>query len=219
MNRVLRARLAQRLATPEHALVHRIAALLLEYPGPDVLGQLPDLRAAVAALPARFRDPLTTLIDHLADGEPTELAAQYVETFDLKRRCCPYLTYYSCGDTRKRGVALVGLLQVYRAAGVEMDAPELPDHLCVLLEFAAVADQAAGIRLLLQHRAGLELLRLALFDVGSPYAAALTAVSATLPPLSGPDHEAVLRLAAEGPPEEEVGLEPFGPPEYMGGRT
>lgn len=36
-----------------------------------------------------------------------ELAAHYGATFDLKRRCCPYLTYYTYGDTRKRGMALL----------------------------------------------------------------------------------------------------------------
>jgi nitrate reductase molybdenum cofactor assembly chaperone NarJ/NarW len=40
-------------------------------------------------------------------------------------------------------------------------------------------------------------------------------VSATLPPLGGREHDAVRRLAAQGPPEEEVGLAPFAPPEYM----
>jgi nitrate reductase delta subunit len=43
----------------------------------------------------------------------------------------------------------------------------------------------------------------------------LKAVSATLPPLAGDDREAVMKLAAQGPPAEEVGLAPFAPPEYM----
>ncbi|MFF4737038.1 hypothetical protein ACFY2W_14295 [Streptomyces sp. NPDC001262] len=39
----------------------------------------------------------------------------------------------------------------------------------------------------------------------------LDSVRATLPPLTGDEHTAVARLAAEGPPEEEVGLAPFAP--------
>ena len=89
----------------------------------------------------------------------------------------------------------------------------------MLLEFAATADAQAGRRLLLEHRAGLELLRLALGDAGSTYVEALNAVCATLPPLAGTDREAVARLAAQGPPGEDVGLEPFAPPDYMGART
>ena len=88
----------------------------------------------------------------------------------------------------------------------------------MVLEFAATVDAAAGTRLLLEHRAGLELLGLALTDAGSPYAAAIAAVSATLPPLHGSVRDAVARLAAEGPPGEEVGLDPFVPPEVSGAR-
>ena len=92
---------------------------------------------------------------------------------------------------------------------------ELPDHLGVVLEFGATADLAAARVLLLEHRAGLELLRLALEDAHSPWAHVLQSVSATLPPLAGDDREAVMKLAAQGPPAEEVGLAPFAPPEYM----
>ena len=74
---------------------------------------------------------------------------------------------------------------------------------------------ASAWQLLLDHRAGVELLRLALTDAGSPWSHVAQAVCATLPPLHGDDRDAVLRLAAEGPPGEEVGLAPFAPPEYM----
>lgn len=212
MNRVARATAAHRLATREHALTYRLAALLLEYPTPDLLGLLPDVRASTVELAPGLAAPLRRLADHLVGTPLPRLQEEYVETFDLRRRCSLYLTYYAYGDTRKRGVALVEFKQAYRAAGAEIDGDELPDHLCVVLEFAATADVESGIRLLLAHRAGLELLRLALEDSRSPYADALAAVCATLPPLGGDEREAVARLAAEGPPGEEVGLEPFMPP-------
>ena len=214
MNRLRRRRAAQEASSREHAVVHRAAALLLEYPTTDLLGLLPQIRAASEELGEPFRPLLTRLADHLASRPLGELEAEYVTTFDLKRRCSLYLTYYAYGDTRKRGVALVEFKQAYRSAGFEMEAEELPDHLCAVLELAATAGEEhreAGIRLLLEHRAGLELLRLALTDSGSPYADALVAVSATLPPLEGDDRAAVARLAAEGPPGEGVGLEPYGP--------
>ena len=201
------------------ALTYQIAALTLGYPDDALLAQLPQLRAAAQTLPDEQGVALTTLVDHLASGSATSLAADYVALFDLRRRCCPYLTYFAHGDTRKRGVALVQFKSAYRRAGLELSDEELPDHICVVLEFAATADLDAGRKLLLNHRAGLELLRLALRDAGSPYAHALSAVSATLPRLRGDEHDAVARLAAEGPPAEEVGLEPFAPPEYMGART
>ena len=210
------------MSTPtarQTALTYQIAALTLGYPDDDLLARLPQLRAAAQTLPDEHGDALTTLVDHLGGETATSLAADYVALFDLRRRCCPYLTYFAHGDTRKRGVALLQFKSAYRRAGLELSDEELPDHVCVVLEFAATADLDAGRKLLLNHRAGLELLRLALRDAGSPYAHALSAVSATLPRLRGDEHDAVARLAAEGPPAEEVGLEPFAPPEYMGART
>jgi len=207
-----------RLEPRERAVAHRIAGLVLDYPDDELLARLPELRAAARALPDPLGDPLCRVVDHLDRTPLPELAADYVATFDLRRRCCLYLTYYAYGDTRKRGIALLGFKQAYRAADLELTADELPDHLSVLLEFTATEDQDTGTRLLLEHRAGLELLRLALTDAHSPYADAVAAVSSTLPPLAGPDRAAVARLAAEGPPGEDVGLEPFAPPDYMGAR-
>ncbi|MFC5382027.1 nitrate reductase molybdenum cofactor assembly chaperone [Aquipuribacter nitratireducens] len=200
------------------ALVYQVASRLLGYPDEQLLAQLPLLRDAVDQLPQPARTQLGSLLEHLAGSEPTALGAEYVGTFDLRRRCCPYLTYYAYGDTRKRGVALLAFTHAYKAAGLVMHPDELPDHLCVVLEFAATADLDVGRRLLLDHRAGLELMRLSLADAASPWAGALAAVTGTLPPLRGDEREAVRRLAAEGPPEEEVGLEPFAPPDYMGAR-
>lgn len=186
------------------ALTHRIAALLLDYPTAELVARVPDLRA-VAPTPA-----FGPLLDHLESTPLNALTAQYVDTFDLHRKVCLHLTYYAYGDTRERGMALLAFKRAYRAAGLEVSPDELPDHLCVVLEFSATEDVEAGTRLLLEHRAGLELLRLALVDRGSPWSGALTAVCATLPPLRGDEREAVARLAAEGPPGEQVGLEPYG---------
>lgn len=219
MSRASRLLKGHAMTETQRALTHRIAAFLLDYPDRELLDRLPVLRTATAALPPAVRDNLRILIDHLSSTSLPESTADYVVTFDLRRRCCLYLSYYAFGDTRKRGVALLTFQQAYRRAGVELEAQELPDHLGVLLEFAATTDADAGVGLLLTHRAGLELLRLALVDGDSPYAGALAAVCATLPPLVGPEREAVEKLAAEGPPGEDVGLEPFAPPDYMGANT
>ncbi|MCB2178210.1 MAG: nitrate reductase molybdenum cofactor assembly chaperone [Actinomycetales bacterium] len=210
MRPTARRRAARELATAENAAVYRLAAALLAYPTEQQRALLPEIREAASALPEHLVRPLVSVVDHLGDGPLTDVAAQYVATFDLKRRHSLYLTYFAYGDTRKRGVALVEFKTACRAAGFEVVSGELPDHLCVVLELAAAAPEV-GVDLLLRHRAGLEVLRLALLDDHSPWAGALVAVSATLPTLTGDDHDAVARLAAEGPPEEEVGLDPFTP--------
>jgi nitrate reductase delta subunit len=199
-------------------VVRQVAGLTLGYPDEQLLARLPMLRAAVDTLPGAPGGALAGLLDHLAGTPPEQLAADYVATFDLSRRHALHLTYFTHGDTRKRGLALLRIKQTYRRFGFVLDDAELPDHLAVVLEFAATVDADAGTRLLLEHRAGLELLGLALTEARSPYAAAVTAVSATLPPLHGSVRDAVVRLAAEGPPGEEVGLDPFVPPEVSGAR-
>jgi len=192
-----------------HQVTWQCASVLLGYPDERLLGDLPTVRAAAGGLPAGMGEPLLRVADHLGAAPLEQRQAEYVETFDQRRRCNLFLTYFAHGDTRKRGLALLRFQQVYREAGLERDGSELPDHLCVVLEFATI-DPERGRALLLDHRAGLEVLRLALADEGSGWAGALEAVCATLPPLRGDEWDAVRRLAAEGPPAEEVGLTPYG---------
>jgi nitrate reductase delta subunit len=203
-------------------MVWRIAALVLDYPAQQTLDMLDELHAGAVALPAPAGPALVSFVEHLRRTPPIELAAYYVETFDLRRRNCLHLSYYAFGDTRKRGMALLRFMHAYRAAGGELGEHELPDHLTVVLEFAATVDPVAGRRLLVEYRPVVELLKLSLQECQSPYAAVLEAVCATLPELNVADRRRVAELAAEGPPEEEVGLEPFAMDptlqEHMGGR-
>lgn len=200
----------------ELATAWQVASLLLGYPDEEMLERRPLFRRAVEGLPASAAEPLGRFLDHLDATPLRDLETDYVATFDHRKRCCLYLTYYAYGDTRKRGMALLRFKRAYEAAGLVLDEGELPDHLAVVLEFAATGDLAEGRRLLLEHRAGVELLRLALTEARSPWAPVLEAVSATLPPLTGRDEDAVARLIAEGPPEEEVGLAPYGGAEPSG---
>jgi nitrate reductase molybdenum cofactor assembly chaperone NarJ/NarW len=202
--------------TPTHTkTAWQLQSLLLGYPDAELAQKFGMIRRAAASLPAPVGKPLTAFLDH-ADCTPlADLAIDYVATFDHRKRCCLFLTYYAHGDTRNRGIALLKLKQTYAAAGLRLTDDELPDHLAVLLEFAATDNLDNGLRLLTEHRAGLELLRLALSDDHSPWRHVLMSVSATLPPLRGDERDAVARLAAAGPPEEQVGLAPFAPPEYL----
>jgi nitrate reductase delta subunit len=202
------------------ATARQVSSLLLGYPDEELVGRLPLLRAAVAPLPMEWAGPLGRFLDHVETTPLADQQAAYVDTFDLRRRCSLYLTYYAYGDTRKRGMALLQFKHLYGRAGLVLTDGELPDHLAVVLEFTATGDAVRGERLLHEHRAGLELIRLALEERRSPYASVLQAVCATLPPVRAEDREAVLRLAREGPPTEEVGLDPYGatpfaPPEYI----
>lgn len=187
---------------------------LLDYPTGELLDQLGTLEELVAG-----NGDLKGLIAELRTRELQTLQAEYVETFDHARKCALYLTYYAYGDTRRRGAALVQFKDAYRAAGAEWDEScgELPDHLCAVLQFGATVDPVAALQLLQDHRAGLEMLRIALSgwrnrdgSTGSPWHAAVVAVCHTLPPLQGDEADAVRRLIEQGPPAEEVGLGGYG---------
>ncbi|HET7305970.1 MAG TPA: nitrate reductase molybdenum cofactor assembly chaperone [Segeticoccus sp.] len=193
--------------------LYQAASLLLQYPDEQLLERADLLLSVAAGQPPAVAAGLQALLEQLTTRPLVDVQSDYVQVFDLKRRCCPYLTYYAHGDTRTRGMALLNFKSAYRRAGVVLDDRELPDHLAVVLEFAATVDLDEGRRLLLENRAGLELLRLALRDTGSAYEAVLAAVSATLPTLRGDEEQAVRKLVAQGPPQEDVGLEPYGLPE------
>jgi nitrate reductase molybdenum cofactor assembly chaperone NarJ/NarW len=186
-----------------------LLSFLLRYPDERVVAACADVHALD---PGPVRDALERFV---AEWRPP-YAEHYVETFDLRRRASLNLTYYAHGDTRERGMALLRLKKLYRAAGLPLESAELPDHLTVMLAFAALAGEGQGEALLAEHRPAVELLRLSLHDLGSPYAHVLDAVAALLPRLTVRDRAEVARLAREGPPEEAVGLEPYGPPEATG---
>ncbi|MFG2037097.1 nitrate reductase molybdenum cofactor assembly chaperone [Dactylosporangium sp. NPDC048998] len=188
-----------------------LISLLLTYPDAELLGAGDELRAAAARLEDETaRQQTGEFLDWLLGTTPIEVERHYVQTFDLRRRCGLYLTYYLHGDTRKRGMALLMLKQRYRAHGLRLADGELPDLLPVVLEFAAAAGPGDGEAPLRQHRQGLELLRTALAESGTPYRLLLDLVCALLPELTDADRAAVAALAVDGPPTESVGLDTIG---------
>jgi nitrate reductase delta subunit len=194
----------------------KLASVLLQYPTValfDGLEELDEFTATAGPKPAR--ESFQRFLGWLKSTPPNQVAEHYVETFDLRRRCTLYLTYYRYGDTRKRGMAMVTFKAAYRDAGFVPDDDELPDYLPMVLDFAALCPK--GERLLGSHRTDLELLGRGLTAAESPYAELITAVSATLPKLGKQALDQVRSAWESGPPQEEVGLEPFAPPEYLSG--
>ncbi|MFN8215725.1 MAG: nitrate reductase molybdenum cofactor assembly chaperone [Solirubrobacterales bacterium] len=199
-------------------LTYRLCSLLLQYPDDELAAAEPELRIAVDGLPnSAPRIALEAFFSWWQATEPLARAQHYVEALDLNKRSGLYLTFYSDGDKRERGSALVRLKQLYRAAGLPLEGTELPDYLPVMLEFAAGAPGGRGEIVLREHRAALELVRLSLRDLASPYAHLLDAVCSTVGEPSAAERALAGRLAAGGPPQELVGLEPFAPPEVMPG--
>ena len=202
---------------PETAIsAYKLASLLLQYPTMALVDGIAELDAAAAQTsPKASREAFARFLGWLRATPPTEVAQHYVETFDLRRRCALYLTYYRYGDTRNRGMSMILFKSAYRAAGLDPTEDELPDYLPMVLDFAALSPR--GEALLRRHRADLELLRRALEQAGTPYADVVVAVAAQLPKLGRRELGLVRAAWDSGPPREDVGLEPFAPPEYLTG--
>lgn len=190
----------------DRALAHQAASLLLQYPDEQLLQRVPMLRAVLTELPGSVAEPLGRFLDYLEATPLPESQQHYVATIDMRRRSCLYLSFWSHGDTRLRGRAILRFKEAYLAAGLDMGDEELPDHLAVVLEFAATGDQDAGLELLTENRAAIELIRSALHHVGTPYAQVIDAVCETLPPVGKDVLSKAARIAAQGPPQELVGL-------------
>ena len=198
-------------------VVHQVCAWALGYPDEQMLGQLPLLRRALGEQPAgEAVSRLQSALDRLEAGDAEQLRTAYVELFDLHRTQTLYLSYWTDGDTRRRGETLAGFKQRYRDSGFLVDlGGELPDYLPMVLEYAAMADPVRGVELLQEYRASLELIRLALLerptDQAGAYADVLTALCATLPGDSPADRASAMAMAPPhlrgGPPAESVGLD------------
>lgn len=190
-------------------LVWQAASLLLAYPDDGLAGRLDaveELLSHVSGAPAAL---LGQTVAALRATEPMTAAMDYVATFDMRRRATMYLTYWTAGDTRNRGREMLAFATTYREAGVQPPGGEAPDHLAVVLEFAATVDPDAGRRLLNQHRVPIDVLRGALADAKSPYEPTVAAVCETLPDATDQEVRRAERLAQAGPPAEAVGLQPF----------
>ncbi len=185
------------------------ASWLLWYPDEKLVARLDGIAAAVQELTPRYAAPLRVFIDYLDATPLLEVQAHYVATFDMKRKACAYLTYWTDGDTRNRGRAILRFKQAYLASGFDAGAVELADHLAVVLEFAAVGDRLTGDALLAEHSGPIHLLRDALAKLESAYVHVLDGIIATLPEPTAEIKARMAQLAAVGPPAEMVGLEAY----------
>lgn len=194
------------LSKTDAAVAHMAASILLDYPSEERRARFPVVAESVTRLPHPLRTAFETFLAAADAMGRQELEVHFIQTFDTKRKCCPYLSYYAAGDTRRRGMALVRFIEAYRAAGWEPAADELPDYLPMVLEFSALSDSPIAGELLSAHRDGIEVLRTALETIASPYAHVLEAVSLSLPKIDEETRQRYLALVNEGPPAETVGL-------------
>ncbi|MGX1161289.1 respiratory nitrate reductase chaperone NarJ [Arthrobacter sp. SLBN-100] len=197
--------------TRRNQVVYLAAAWCLSYPDEELMGRVPLIRAALSEFDGA-PDDFEGVLKDLESAPAMDVQARYVREFDLGRRHALHLSYWTDGDTRRRGEALGSFKNVYRQSDILVDTQgELPDYLPMVLEFAAVVDMAAGRDLLIRYRPSLEMLRFGLLRDELPHALILQAICDSLPGKSPADEQAVMRMAGYGPPTEAVGLDPYDP--------
>ncbi|MBO3273728.1 nitrate reductase molybdenum cofactor assembly chaperone [Pseudomonas schmalbachii] len=116
----------------------RVLARLLDYPSAELQAASAEAIAILGAeerLPAPLREQLAQWCRELAGGDLLDLEEAYVELFDRGRATSLLLFEHVHGESRDRGQAMVNLLAEYEAAGFQLDARELPDHLPLFLEY------------------------------------------------------------------------------------
>lgn len=166
-------------ALHENRYTLRALARLLSYPDAALRTSLVDLASAIddeAALPESRRAELRALAGELLRMEPIEAESRYVETFDRGRATSLHLFEHVHGDSRDRGPAMIDLAQTYERAGLQMAPEELPDHLCVVLEFASTQPADIASEFLSEFAHILASVFSALLKRESPYASVLAAM-------------------------------------------
>ena len=157
----------------------RALALLLSYPDADMRSKLTDVMSVLslerALSPSRISE-LKNLSEQLQSLDPLEVESRYVETFDRGRSTCLNLFEHVHGDSRDRGPAMIDLSQTYAQSGLVLDPDELPDHLCVVLEFASTQTEDIAKSFLDEMAHILNSIFSALLKRESPYAAVIAAV-------------------------------------------
>lgn len=183
----------------------RALSQLLSYPDAAQRAQLPQLMPVLKeedALSAARQAELQTLVTHLQRLDSLDAESRYVETFDRGRATCLHLFEHVHGDSRDRGPAMIDLTKTYEQSGLFLSPDELPDHLCVVLEFASTQPPEVAKSFLGEMAHILNAIFSALLKRESPYAVVLAAVLE----LAGHKAQAVQIVADE--PLDESWREP-----------
>ena len=168
----------------EHAMHHyQILSRLLLYPEPELIAHLPQLDAALAAVPEQHA-LLRPLLAHLESSSLIDLQQQYVATFDRNPSHSLHLFEHIHGESRDRGQAMVDLMEEYKRHGLQMVGDDLPDFVPLFLEFLAQLDEEVSAPLLGDAVHVLAHIGRKLTANGSPYAPVFTVLE-RLSPVAG----------------------------------
>lgn len=180
----------------------RLISALLDYPDDDLLQGLRETVAAAGTggpsdlvkgvdWDQCFTDSehqvIAQFIDQLLAGDPREVQARYVQTFDMAAEHSLHLTHHIFGEEKTRGPALIDLTEYLKSYGYTHPEGELPDYLPLLLEFVSELEVDEGKVFLGDMTKVLKVLATNLEKVDSPYAPLIRIIES---------HGSLVKLAA-----------------------
>lgn len=153
-------------------------SLLLSYPSADLQQAIPAIRDVLVDDGIITPGMLAPLLARMETGDIYDLQEDYVILFDRTRTLSLNLFEHLHGESRDRGGAMVDLLEMYRAGGLDLDGTELPDHLPVLLEYLSTRPLDEAREVLADAGHIIAALHERLMRRGTDYAAVLGALTA-----------------------------------------
>lgn len=128
-------------------IIYTILSRLLDYPDPDLKGNIDAIQKALVddtAVKEEERTVIGEFLEQLRQQSLMELQQDYVQTFDMVPEHSLHLTHHLFGDDRGRGPALVDLSEHYKGMGLGMKEGEIPDYLPLILEYVSTLDEVAA---------------------------------------------------------------------------
>lgn len=113
-------------------------SLLLSYPRAEWVDHLDELQTIIVEeklLSKQKTKGITELITRLKDNDMISIQENYVATFDRGASHSLHLFEHIHGESRDRGQAMIDLIEMYNANGLDVNTSDLPDYLPVFLEF------------------------------------------------------------------------------------
>ena len=163
------------------AMTYRALSRLLSYPEAQLQDEAHlciDVIRREGLVPAQIAASLGELADRIAASDLYDAQAGYVDLFDRTRSVSLHLYEHVHGESRERGPAMVGLVELYRTKGLEMEVSDLPDYLPVFLEFLSILPDAEAASLIGEAAHVLEAISDRLKKRASPYRAVFGALLA-----------------------------------------
>lgn len=126
----------------------KVLSVLLSYPQTDWIEHLDELQQTLIdekLLSRQKLKGLSKLFARLGQSDLIEIQENYVATFDRGASHSLHLFEHIHGESRDRGQAMIDLMEMYNANGLDVNTSDLPDYLPVFLEFLSTGniDQAA----------------------------------------------------------------------------